>query len=117
MADEYPPAWSKLQYPPMRRELIVYLRDAASGLAFSAEDQFDYLVHFVFDDTGHAVPSAIIGVTLLSMEEANRLAEFVSELDGLVSNWAASRDVARLDCDGAKASAKAALDCLLAAGE
>ncbi len=117
MAEDVPQAWSALQYPGMRRELIGYLRDGASGAAFAAEDQFDYIVHFVFDDTSHAAPAGMVGVTLLSMEEADRLAAFVKELDGLVTKWAASRDITRLDCGGAKAAAQAALDCLLLAGE
>jgi hypothetical protein len=101
----------------MRRELIGYLRDAANGVAFSSEADFDYLVHFVFDDTGHAEPAGMVGATLLSDSEADLLQAFVAAVDRLVASWASQRDITRLDCDGAKAAAQAALDCLLAAGE
>jgi hypothetical protein len=114
---EFPEAWSKLRFPHWRTQLIAYLRDAASGRSFSSEAEFDYLVHFLFDDTEHARPEAAVGLSLLSEEEASALKGFVALVEDLLDRGNQCSEIAKKDTATARRAAHRAVSLILVAGE
>lgn len=81
MSIEFPETWSALQYPHIRAELLVYLRDASSPDLWAMTSDLEFLVHFVFDDNDFGPAGLVTGKTILNIAEATAVASFVAELD------------------------------------
>ena len=75
---------AELQRPHTRIELLAYLRAASARDLWRASAELKFLVHFVFDDNDFQITENLIGLVLLSHEEARAIRDFVAELDRAV---------------------------------
>lgn len=85
-----------VKFPQLRAELISYLR-SLSDIQYQMDvwvahlpkegvvyDEFDYSIHFLYDDTGLAEdPYAEVGEILKSVEEADAIRSLVEAIDRL----------------------------------
>jgi hypothetical protein len=92
--------FSRIKFPEMRTELMSHLRALSdpdyqrmawidhrypSGIKF---DEFDYVIHFFYDDTDLASdPDSLIGEILENKEEASSIKQLVRELDALFDRY------------------------------
>lgn len=91
---------SDVKYPEMRKELVSHLQ-ALSDPAYQRRvwvagnregsiqhDEFDYAVHFLFDDTQLADdPGSTIGWILRDSCEADRIATLVNAMEGIFQKY------------------------------
>ncbi len=84
----------KLKYPHMREELKEYLYELSSiefqkknwikndKNNFIHKSQFDYSVHFLYDDTDLSItPEKYIGIFLENQQEANLVYDVIKAID------------------------------------
>ena len=73
---------SKLKYPNMRDELIFYLDMLKKSDLDMDDNDLDYVIHFIFDDTALGVDAKKeIGYFLCSNPEADLMNSLAKELD------------------------------------
>jgi len=87
--------FSELKYPGMRAELLQYLQALSDPkyqriawvdhlLGGGKYDEFDYAVHFIYDDTNLSEdPDLDIGVILKDKKESDSIKQLVREIDVL----------------------------------
>lgn len=90
---------SELEYPTMRDELISYLEGLSSAdyqyrawVSRSdsdiAYDEFNYAVHFLYDDTDLATdPRSWIGIVLRGENEARAISDVVKSIDKVFDKY------------------------------
>lgn len=91
---------SNIKYPEMRKELVGHLQALADpeyqqrvwveGGSEGAiqHDEFDYAVHFLYDDTQLAKdPRSTIGSILRDTWEADRIETLVSAIEGIFQKY------------------------------
>lgn len=91
---------NSIKYPSMRKELIDYLR-SLSDLNYQKRiwidggsdseiqhDEFDYAIHFLYDDTELASNTdSTIGVILNNNAEASRIKNLVASIDFIFEKY------------------------------
>lgn len=91
---------SRIKYPAMRKELAGYLQSLSDldyqrriwvegGSEGSIQhDEFDYAVHFLYDDTQLARdPRATIGWILRNVSEADRIETLVAAIEHIFQSY------------------------------
>jgi len=91
--------FSELKFPGMRNELIHYIQalsdpkyqriawveDSLGGIK---HDEFDYAVHFLYDDTNLAKnPDPDIGIILKDKKESDSIKQLVKEIDFIFERY------------------------------
>ena len=90
---------SELKFPGMRAELIEHLQALSDAkyqriawvehsLEGGRYDEFDYAVHFIYDDTNLSEnPELYIGTILINKNESDSIRQLVKEIDILFERY------------------------------
>lgn len=78
---------AQLKYPNMRRELIEYLDLLQESKYSMALEDFDYVVHFFFDDTSLSRDANMsIGYFLINAEEGDAIRRLIDAIDRFIGD-------------------------------